>query len=114
MFENLTNKLEGILSRLKKAPSLNETQVEAGLQEIREALLAADVSLPIVHTPDGGDFLGPMCFSLQLKKPVEGLRSGPMSTTGGPRMMVPEGCSLRSAWVSVRVGNGSIFIRMAD
>ena len=48
MFENLTNKLEGILSRLKKAPSLNETQVEAGLQEIREALLAADVSLPIV------------------------------------------------------------------
>ena len=48
MFENLTNKLEGILSKLKKAPSLNETQVEAGLKEIREALLAADVSLPVV------------------------------------------------------------------
>ena len=48
MFENLTNKLEGILSKLKKAPSLNETQVETGLKEIREALLAADVSLPIV------------------------------------------------------------------
>ena len=48
MFENLTNKLEGILSKLKKAPSLNETQVESGLKEIREALLAADVSLPVV------------------------------------------------------------------
>ena len=48
MFENLTSKLEGILSKLKKAPSLNETQVESGLKEIREALLAADVSLPVV------------------------------------------------------------------
>ena len=48
MFENLTNKLEVILSKLKKAPSLNETQVETGLKEIREALLAADVSLPVV------------------------------------------------------------------
>ena len=48
MFENLTNKLEGILNKLKKAPSLNETQVETGLKEIREALLAADVSLPVV------------------------------------------------------------------
>ena len=48
MFENLTNKLEGILSKLKKDPSLNETQVETGLKEIREALLAADVSLPVV------------------------------------------------------------------
>ena len=48
MFENLTNKLEGILSKLKKAPSLNETQVETGLKEIKEALLAADVSLPVV------------------------------------------------------------------
>jgi len=48
MFENLTNKLEGILSKLKKAPSLNEDQVETGLKEIRQALLAADVALPVV------------------------------------------------------------------
>ena len=48
MFENLTSKLEGILSKLKKAPSLNEKQVESGLKEIREALLAADASLPVV------------------------------------------------------------------
>ena len=48
MFENLTNKLEGIFNKLKKAPSLNEAQVETGLKEIRQALLAADVSLPVV------------------------------------------------------------------
>ena len=48
MFENLTNKLEGIFNRLKKAPSLNEGQVETGLKEIRQALLAADVALPVV------------------------------------------------------------------
>ena len=48
MFENLTGKLESIFSKLKKAPSLNEGQVENGLKEIRQALLAADVSLPVV------------------------------------------------------------------
>ena len=48
MFENLTNRLEGIFSKLKKAPSLNKEQVEAGLKEIRQALLSADVALPVV------------------------------------------------------------------
>ena len=48
MFENLTNKLENVFSKLKKAPSLNEEQAETGLKEIRQALLEADVSLPVV------------------------------------------------------------------
>ena len=48
MFENLTNKLEGIFNKLKKAPSLSEEQVETGLKEIRQAFLAADVALPVV------------------------------------------------------------------
>ena len=48
MFENLTNKLEGIFKKLKKAPSLNKAQVETGLKEIRQALLAADVALAVV------------------------------------------------------------------
>ena len=47
MFENLTNKLENIFSKLKKAPSLNEEQVDAGLKEIRLALLEADVALSV-------------------------------------------------------------------
>jgi len=47
MFENLTNKFEEIFSSLKKAPSLNKKQVEEGLRSIRQALLEADVALPV-------------------------------------------------------------------
>merc|ERR1712159_823714 len=47
MFENLTNKFEEIFSSLKKAPSLNEAQVDEGLRGIRQALLEADVSLDV-------------------------------------------------------------------
>jgi signal recognition particle subunit SRP54 len=47
MFENLTNKLEAVFSKLKSAPSLNEEQVDAGLKEIRLALLEADVALSV-------------------------------------------------------------------
>jgi signal recognition particle GTPase len=32
MFENLTNKLEKIFSKLKSAPSLTEEQVDSGLK----------------------------------------------------------------------------------
>ena len=48
MFDNLTNKLENIFSKLKSAPSLSEEQVDSGLKEIRLALLEADVALPVV------------------------------------------------------------------
>ena len=48
MFENLTSKFEEIFSSLKKAPSLNEKQVDEGLRKIRQALLEADVALPVV------------------------------------------------------------------
>ena len=48
MFENLTGKFEEIFSSLKKAPSLDEKQVDEGLRKIRQALLEADVALPVV------------------------------------------------------------------
>ena len=47
MFENLTNKFEGILEKFKKSPSLDEGQVDDGLRLIRQALLEADVSLNV-------------------------------------------------------------------
>ena len=47
MFENLTNKFEEIFSSLKKAPSLDEGQVDESLRGIRQALLEADVSLDV-------------------------------------------------------------------
>ena len=48
MFENLTNKFEEIFSSLKKAPSLDENQVDESFKNIRLALLEADVSLEVV------------------------------------------------------------------
>ena len=47
MFENLTNKFEEVFASLKKAPSLDENQVDEGLRGIRQALLEADVSLEV-------------------------------------------------------------------
>ena len=47
MFENLTNKFEEVFSSLKKAPSLDEKQVDEGLRGIRQALLEADVTLDV-------------------------------------------------------------------
>ena len=47
MFENLTNRFEDIFSSLKKAPSLDEKQVDESLNGIRQALLEADVSLNV-------------------------------------------------------------------
>jgi signal recognition particle subunit SRP54 len=39
MFENLTNKFEEIFSSLKKAPSLDEAQVDEGLRGIRTGFI---------------------------------------------------------------------------
>ena len=48
MFENLTNKFDEVFSSLKKAPSLDENQVDEGLKGVRLALLEADVSIEVV------------------------------------------------------------------
>ena len=47
MFESLTNKFEEIFSSLKKAPSLDEKQVDEGLRKIDFSLLSNIIkSLP--------------------------------------------------------------------
>ena len=51
MFENLTNKFEEVFSSLKKAPSLDEKQVDEGLRGIRQALLEAC----LLYTSDAAD-----------------------------------------------------------
>ncbi len=48
MFESLTDKFEGIFSRLGKKGVLSEADVEEVLREIRVALLEADVNLSVV------------------------------------------------------------------
>ena len=48
MFENLTDKLESIFKKLKGRGVLNEQNVNDALQEIRMALLEADVNFKVV------------------------------------------------------------------
>lgn len=48
MFDALTDRLSGVFDRLTGRGALSESDVEAGLREIRVALLEADVALPVV------------------------------------------------------------------
>ena len=47
MFDALTDRLTGVFDRLTGRGALSEADVEAGLREIRVALLEADVALPV-------------------------------------------------------------------
>src|SRR5438093_8030784 len=50
MFDNLSEKLGGILDRLTRRGSLTEADVDAAMREVRRALLDADVSLDVVRS----------------------------------------------------------------
>src|SRR6202042_3210561 len=45
LFDNLSEKLGGILDRLTRRGALTEADVDAAMREVRRALLEADVSL---------------------------------------------------------------------
>jgi signal recognition particle subunit SRP54 len=49
MFESLSDRLENAFRRLRGKGRLTEADVDEGLQEIRRALLEADVGLPVVR-----------------------------------------------------------------
>src|SRR5437868_8786744 len=48
MFDNLSEKLGGILDRLTRRGALTEADVDAAMREVRRALLEADVALEVV------------------------------------------------------------------
>ena len=50
LFDNLSEKLGGILDRLTRRGSLSEADVDAAMREVRRALLEADVSLDVVRS----------------------------------------------------------------
>jgi signal recognition particle subunit SRP54 len=50
LFDNLSEKLGGILDRLTRRGSLSEADVDAAMREVRRALLDADVSLDVVRS----------------------------------------------------------------
>ena len=49
MFENLTEKLEGVFKKLKGRGRLDEENIQSALKEIRMALLEADVNFRVVR-----------------------------------------------------------------
>lgn len=50
MFDNLSEKLGGILDRLTRRGALSEADVDAAMREVRRALLEADVALDVVRS----------------------------------------------------------------
>jgi signal recognition particle subunit SRP54 len=50
LFDNLSERLGGILDRLTGRGALSEADVDAAMREVRRALLEADVSLDVVRT----------------------------------------------------------------
>jgi signal recognition particle subunit SRP54 len=50
LFDNLSEKLSGILDRLTGRGSLSEADVDAAMREVRRALLEADVALDVVRS----------------------------------------------------------------
>src|SRR5262245_63215051 len=50
MFDNLSEKLGGILDRLTRRGALTEADVDAAMREVRRALLEADVALEVVRS----------------------------------------------------------------
>jgi signal recognition particle subunit SRP54 len=49
MFENLSERLNGILDRLTRRGALSEADVDAALREVRRALIEADVALDVAR-----------------------------------------------------------------
>ncbi len=49
MFDNLSERLGGILDRLTRRGALSEADVDAAMREVRRALLEADVALEVVR-----------------------------------------------------------------
>src|SRR3954471_20943500 len=50
LFDNLSERLGGILDRLTGRGALSEADVDAAMREVRRALLEADVSLEVVRS----------------------------------------------------------------
>ncbi len=48
MFDNLTQRLSGVIKSLRGEARLTESNIQAALREVRMALLEADVALPVV------------------------------------------------------------------
>ena len=49
MFDSLSERLNAVLDRLTRRGALSEADVDAALQEVRRALIEADVALDVAR-----------------------------------------------------------------
>ncbi len=73
MFDNLTDKLGGIFSKITSRGVLNEKDIDEAMREIRVALLEADVALPVVK-----EFIARFKEQALGEKVVRSIRPGQM------------------------------------
>src|SRR5664280_1124705 len=69
MFESLSDRFEGILTRLRGRGRLSEADVDEVLREIRTALLEADVEIGVVRTFT--DAVRARCVGLELSQALQ-------------------------------------------
>src|SRR5664280_3456817 len=69
MFESLSDRFEGILTRLRGRGRLSEADVDEVLREIRTALLEADVEIGVVRTFT--DAVRARCVGLELPRALQ-------------------------------------------
>jgi signal recognition particle subunit SRP54 len=73
MFESLSDRLGGVLSRLTRRGALTESDVQAAMREVRVALLEADVALPVVK-----DFIEKVSAEAVGEKVIKSVTPGQM------------------------------------
>ena len=74
MFENLTQRLEGVFNGLRRRGKLSESDVDAAMREVRLALLEADVNYGVVK-----DFVGRVRERAVGQEVSKALNPGPAS-----------------------------------
>ncbi|MBL8628342.1 MAG: signal recognition particle protein [Rhodospirillaceae bacterium] len=73
MFDSLSDRLGGVLSRLTRRGALTESDVQAAMREVRVALLEADVALPVVK-----DFIEKVSAQAVGEKVIKSVTPGQM------------------------------------
>ncbi|MBL8645264.1 MAG: signal recognition particle protein [Rhodospirillaceae bacterium] len=73
MFESLSDRLGGVLTRLTRRGALTESDVQAAMREVRVALLEADVALPVVK-----DFIEKVSAEAVGEKVIKSVTPGQM------------------------------------
>ena len=108
MFENLSERFTGIVKRLRGEARLTESNIDETLQEVRLALLEADVALPVVK-----DFVDRVRARALGQEVIGTLTPGQalirVDVKHGLWLLVAAAAALwLSGWMGARAANGTL------